>query len=163
MMSSCNFENEGYSAGNIGSITDIPNNANKSLLLKYQDSLQMKGEFVAPKKWEDEAKSTYSHLKIRVYYFKKNPEEMYMISFNGPTVLRHVYKKGTGWLCRENHFAKEEILRMRMRYINEVLSAAAIEAKKDGVPDSLIYFDLKKYGRNLVNEETYHVPSADVH
>jgi len=108
------------------------------------DSLIHYYGFDVPAKW-----TYYSDLKevdstdIRRVYFKENPEEMYLISFSGMLLLADVYNPAIDkddWVAKKELMPKEEELRIRNRFQVEILDRIEAMAKRDRLPDSVIYF-----------------------
>jgi hypothetical protein len=67
------------------------------LLQRYFDTLIEKKGFRVPEKWKYEIKQsdldTIDNVRLYFKEDKNNPEEMYLISFNGILLLNDVYRK----------------------------------------------------------------------
>src|ERR1043165_3773756 len=82
-----------YKAGNLVSLDyPIETPLRTSLIRRYVDTLIQKYGYSVPDKWAHEDKlvelDSIYHKRI---YFKKGPEEMYLISYGGMLVLNDVY------------------------------------------------------------------------
>jgi hypothetical protein len=117
-----------------------------TLLHAYFDSLIEKRGFRVPVKWKYEIKQsdldTVDNVRL---YFKEdngNPEEMYLISFNGMLLLNDVYRKDH-WVAVREDMSKKETDRVIYRFQTQILDTIEAMAKKNGLPDSLIYYNPK--------------------
>jgi len=121
----------------------IETSLRSQLIRNYLDTLIQKGGYNIPEKWAHFNKlvdidSTYN----KRIYFRQNPEEMYLISFGGMLVLSDVYNpqiNQTDWVTERRAMPKEEELRIRERFNKEILDTIEGMAKRDGLPDSVIY------------------------
>ena len=134
------------SAGNL-QVIDYPINTklNLDIVHRYLDTLIEKRGYKVPAKWmydikQSDLDTTYN---VRLYFKKdnQNPEEMYLISFNGLLLLSDIYRKDH-WVAVKKDISKEEEIRIKTRF-NSVLDTIETLAKKDRLPDSLIYFENK--------------------
>jgi len=143
IFASCNGDSL-YKAGNLIELGyPIETSLRSSLIRNYLDTLIQKRGYNIPDKWSHLNKlvdidSTF-HKRI---YFKKNPEEMYLISFGGMLVLSDIYNpqiNQTDWVAERAAMPKEEELRVKARFKKEILDIIEVMANQDGLADSLIY------------------------
>jgi hypothetical protein len=109
----------------------------------YVDSL-IKDRYKVPPKWQH-----YNKLididpeNSRNIYFANNPEEMYLIQFNGVLLLADVYNPQIvdgDYIAEPQRMpvgGKERVLR---RFQTEILAQVEQMAKLDGCPDSVLYY-----------------------
>lgn len=137
--------NNFYKAGNLVSLDyPIETSLRSSLIKVYCDTLIKKYGYNVPAKWSHQDKlvelDSINHIRI---YFKNAPEEMYLVSFGGMLVLNDVYNPQiiTGdWVARRELMPKAEELRVKARFKKEILDTIEAMAKRNGLADSLIYW-----------------------
>ena len=133
-----------YKAGNLielGYPIETPIRSN--IIRKYMDTLiQLRG-YNVPEKWLHFRKLVdIDSIYNKRLYFRENPEEMYLISFGGMLVLSDVYNPRINhldWVAEKSAMSKEEEERVKKRFKYEVLDTIETLAKRDGLPDSIIY------------------------
>lgn len=67
---------------------------------------------------------------------------MYLLSFGGMFLLSDIYNpdlKDGDWVSEKRLMTKEQELRVSERLKNEILDKIEKMAKRDGLPDSVIY------------------------
>lgn len=140
ILTSCNNL---YRAGGLVSLDyPIETPLRSKLIQQYCDSLVNKG-YKVPEKWKHLDKlvelDSINHIRL---YFKESPEEMYLISFGGMLVLDDVYNpniRDGSWVARNELMPKEQELRIKKRFKTEILDVIEKMAKRDRLPDSVIY------------------------
>jgi hypothetical protein len=112
------------------------------LLKQYFDSLIEKKGFRVPEKWKYEIKQsdldTIDNVRLYFRADENNPEEMYLISFNGMLLLNDVYIKDH-WVAAKKNITEKEKTRVIYRFQTQILDTIEAMAKRDGLPDSIIY------------------------
>jgi hypothetical protein len=144
MIFSCLGCNQLYKAGNVVSLDyPIETPLRSSLIQAYCDTLIKKRGYNVPEKWLHENKlvelDSINHKRI---YFKKDPEEMYLISFGGMLVLNDVYNpqiRSGDWVAHRELLPKKQEERVLERFRKEILDTIETMAKRDNLPDSIIY------------------------
>lgn len=79
-------------------------------------------------------------------YLKNNPEEMYLLQINGTLILADVYNPtiiNNDWIAEENRMPKADKERVIKRAKEDILDRIEQLAKRDGCPDSVLYFKTK--------------------
>ena len=139
---------KGYQSYNNYNIVDLSPKFNREIVFDIIDTLQQRDNlFVVPQKWKYvmqdyiEGHDRWDWEEIRFFYFKENPEEMFLIrfSYHMTTILR-TYNKLDYGKAKSNE-EKERILR---RFKNEVLKSIEKEAKARAFPDTIIYYYIYK-------------------
>jgi len=134
-----------YKAGNLESLDyPIETSLRSSLIQKYCDTLIIKYGYSVPVKWSNKNKLVeIDSVNNKRLYFNSNPEEMYLISFGGMLELTDVYnpqiRSDGGYVARRELMSKEQEIRVIERFKKEILDKIEVMAKKDGLPDSVIY------------------------
>lgn len=134
-----------YKAGNLKFLGyPIETNLDLNTVSRYLDTLKANYGYAVPKKWIDEKKldELDSLNNIRIY-FKSGPEEMYLITLSGQLLLGDVYNKQirkNGWVAVKDSMPISEEIRVKDRLQKEILTKIELLAKRDGVPDSLLYW-----------------------
>lgn len=137
--------NNVYKAGNLVSLDyPIETPLRSALIQKYCDTLIIKHGYSVPEKWSSKNKLVeLDSINNKRIYFKSNPEEMYLISFGGMLELTDVYnphlRSDGGYVARRELMPKEQELRIKERFKKEILDKIEAMAKKNGLPDSVIY------------------------
>lgn len=132
-----------YSAGNIGSICDVETNLRLETIRQFSDSLYAKGRFnVPPQLAKTIDIDTSDFLHPRVYYLDDFPKQVYVATLNGNLTIIYIYDLNMGaWINREAKFTDEQREALADRFRKTVLKAVETEAKRNGYPDSLLYFE----------------------
>lgn len=136
-----------YSAGNLV-ILDIPIQTNlRSIIVKrYLDTLIVEKGYNVPEKWLHLNKLVdLDSVNNKRIYFRRKPEEMYLVSLQGQLVLSDVYNESivkNDWVSSREKISRVDEARIKNRFNIEVLRVIESLAKGDGVPDSLIYKNL---------------------
>jgi len=129
----------GVAAGTLGGFDRITFPTSKRALVVAIDSLYAQHpEYKIPDKWkrEDDWKSRgYDFLDSRIFYFMKQPEEMYYVSFYGDAndsvqvdstataiAIRAVYNGSTYNWTKEGDLNSSEEKRMQKRFKEEIIS-----------------------------------------
>ncbi len=101
-------------------------------------------EYRVPEKWQGYKKlvdiDSVNSMRI---YFKANPEEMYLIQFNGELILADVFNESIvmgDWVTSKSNLTAVEEERIKRRFKTEILDKIERMAKQDGVPDSVLFF-----------------------
>ena len=101
-------------------------------------------EYSVPEKWQGYKKlvdiDSVNSMRI---YFKSNPEEMYLIQFNGELLLADVFNESIvkgDWVTSRNNLIAVEEERIKRRFKTEILDKIERMAKQDGIPDSVLFF-----------------------
>jgi len=134
-----------YKAGNLKLLDyTIDTKLSYSIRKQYLDSLASSHEFKVPKKWEQYNKliDINPHDTWRVY-FKNEPEEMYLVTINTNFVLEDVFNSKIvdfDWVSDRTRMPQNEKERVLKRAKDEILNRIEQMAKKDGCPDSILYF-----------------------
>jgi len=133
-----------YKAGNLVDLHyPIETSLRTKIVREYLDTLIQKHGFNVPHKWLHYDKlvdiDSVNHKRI---YFRENPEELYLVSVAGMITLSDVYNpliKQTDWISERKFINKEEEIRIRKRFKEDILDTIEAMAKRNGLPDSLIY------------------------
>ena len=137
--------NDFYKVGNLESLGYPAHTPLRdSLVKRYFDSLILKHGYAVPQKWKYYDKLVdLDSINFKRIYFKNNPEEMYIISFIGGVIsIEDVYNpqiREGGFVADRKLVLKEEEQRIRKRFHTEILDTIEAMAKREGLPDSLIY------------------------
>jgi hypothetical protein len=114
---------------------------------EYLDSLSQTDEFKVPPKWRQYNKlidiNPNSTWRI---YFKDNPEEMYLITINTNLVLQDVFNRQIvdyDWVSERKRMPEVERKRIIKRVQEDILNRIEQMARRDGCPDSILYFQPK--------------------
>ena len=137
--------NEIYKAGNRITLDyPIETKISFKIIRKYLDTLITKQGFEVPDKWKHYEKLVdIDSSNAKRLYFKTNPEEMYLIQFNGELLLADVLNKNIvngDWVAERERLPQMEELRIKKRFKEEILDRIEKLAKEDKVPDSILYF-----------------------
>lgn len=141
ILNSCNLN---YKVGNLLDLGyPIETPLRSTIIRQYMDTLLEKRGYNVPQKWMGFNKlvdiDSVRHKRI---YFASNPEEMYLISTVGMLVLSDVYNPNimqSSWIADTSNMPKNEEFRVKKRFKNEILDTIEALAKRDGLPDSVIY------------------------
>ena len=141
MIESCKVD---YKVGNLIDLGyPIETPLRSKVIRRYMDTLIQKRGYNVPQKWEGFNKlvdiDSIYHKRI---YFRNEPEEMYLISTGGMLVLSDVYNPKiikSSWVADTANMPKNEELRIKKRFQNEILDTIESLARRDGLPDSAIY------------------------
>lgn len=133
-----------YKAGNLiylGYPIETP--LRSDVIERYLDSLIKNRGYAVPEKWVLYKKLVdLDSINNKRIYFNNNPEEMYLLSFGGMPVLSDVFNpkiRADGYVAERNLMSKDEELRVKDRLKKEILDTIEAMAKRDGLPDSVIY------------------------
>jgi hypothetical protein len=119
----------------------------KGIFLKYYIDSVLNRNIV----FEDSIKSIFylsnAHSSslpdnVRLIHFKEYPEEWYLIGFEiRPCWIKAIYnnKISTSRIDDINQFTKDDVLRIKKRVQIEILNAAEFYAKRNNIPDSIVY------------------------
>jgi hypothetical protein len=140
-LSSCN---QIYKAGNLIALSyPVETQLRSAIVSQYLDTLRYKQGFDVPEKWRHYDKLVdLDSINNKRIYFKANPEEMYLVSFGGMLQLMDVYNPlltPNDWVAERSRMPKEEEERILKRFQTEVLDVIDSLAKRDNLPDTLIY------------------------
>ncbi|WP_405377975.1 hypothetical protein [Nonlabens sp. Asnod3-A02] len=141
-----------YESGNIGSIIILSSNIKSKTLIDVTDSTHNEGILALPKKYNHLLQfNDYDHLIYRIFYFDKEPQEIYMVTFQGSESIRYIYSfEKERWLNSENNFSEIERRRIHDRLVYEVLEKIRNKAIELNYNDEEIYVDLKTCGSKLL-------------
>ena len=118
-----------------------------NVIRNYIDTMVQKQGYDVPQKWAQYYKLIdLDSIDSKRIYFKDNPEEMYLVQLNGVLLLSDVYNENIvkgDWVATSERMPKKEADRVKKRFKEEVLDKIETMAKKNGVPDSIIYFKPK--------------------
>lgn len=133
-----------YKAGNLIYLGyPIETSLKSDLILQYLDTMIQNYGYAAPAKWESDRKLIdLDSVNNKRIYFKDNPEEMYLLTFGGVPMLGDVYNPNlneVGYVADRKLLPKQEEIRIMNRLKHEVLDVVEAMAKRDNLPDSLIY------------------------
>jgi len=134
-----------YKAGNLKFLGyPIETSLNLNIVSRYLDTLKANYGYALPEKWIDEKKldDLDSLNNIRIY-FKSGPEEMYLITISGQLLLGDIYNeqiRKSGWVAIKDSMPVSEEIRVKNRLKKEILLKIELLAKRDSVPDSLLYW-----------------------
>jgi hypothetical protein len=134
-----------YSAGNLVLLGyPIDTKLSYDIRKHYLDSMTNSEEFRVPQKWRRYNKlidiNPESTWRI---YFKRNPEEMYLVTLSSNFVLQDVFNPKIidyDWVSEKNRMPASEKERVIKRAKGEILDRIEQMAKADGCPDSVLYF-----------------------
>ncbi|MCD9018263.1 hypothetical protein [Parachryseolinea silvisoli] len=119
----------------------IEDRLDPTLIMNYIDTAKA---YQVPKEWESfHLLDDLAPEDNKRAYFSDPPREMYLISVGGMTRLSAVFdpnqiQKG-GWIGNPDEVSKEEKNRI-MNRLAAFLDKIETEAKQQGLPDSVIYF-----------------------
>ncbi|MFB6455600.1 RHS repeat-associated core domain-containing protein [Chitinophaga sp. Hz27] len=133
-----------YKAGNLVDLDyPIQTPLNSTLIRQYLDTLIQKRGYAVPAKWEYYNKLVdLDSVYNKRIYFKQGPEEMYLVSFGGMLVLSDVYNptiREDEYVALRSLMSPKEEQRVKNRFQHEILDTIEAMAKRDGLPDSIIY------------------------
>lgn len=136
--------NQLYQAGNLIALRyPIETSLKSEIVERYLDTLIQKGGYDVPQKWMHYDKLiNLDSINNKRIYFKSNPEEMYLLSFSGMPVLSDVYNpqiKQDDWVSERNLVSMEQEQRIKERLKKEILDPIEAMAKRDRLPDSIVY------------------------
>jgi hypothetical protein len=137
-----------YQAGNLHLLGyTIDTKLSYYIRKQYLDSITNSDEFRVPQKWKQFNKliDINPESTWRVY-FKSNPEEMYLITINTNFVLEDVYNPSINdfdYVAYPEKMPKKEKARILKRAKEEILDRIEKMARRDGCPDSILYFQSK--------------------
>lgn len=132
-----------YKAGNLISLSyPVKTELRAQVISDYIDTLILKYGYNVPEKWNHFNKLTdLDSINNKRVYFKSKPEEMYLISLNGMVILQDVFNPSLNpydWVAIRDSMPKFEEIRVKRRF-DQMLSDIESLAKKDKLPDSVIY------------------------
>ncbi|MEJ7610309.1 MAG: hypothetical protein WKF88_03920 [Ferruginibacter sp.] len=114
------------------------------VIRKYLDTLIMTQGYNVPQKWTQYDKLIdIDSTNAKRLYFRNLPEEMYLIQFNGELLLADIYNENIvrgDWVATPERMPQKEEARVKKRFREEILDAIEKLAKKNGVPDSILYY-----------------------
>ncbi|WP_143709147.1 hypothetical protein [[Flexibacter] sp. ATCC 35208] len=133
-----------YKAGNLNDLFyPIETTLRAELIMQYFDTLVQKKGYAVPEKWKSLNKLIdLDSIDNKRIYFEQGPEEMYLISFGGMLVLSDVYNpniRAGGYIADRKLMSPAEEQRVKARFQHEILDTIQAMAKRDGVPDSVLY------------------------
>lgn len=136
--------NQLYKAGNLIDLRyPVETSLRSEIIERYLDSLIQKGGYKVPQKWIHYDKLIdLDSINNKRIYFETNPEEMYLLSLGGMLVLSDVYNpqiKQGDWVSERSLLSKEQEQRIKERLKKEILDVIEAMAKRDGLPDSVVY------------------------
>ena len=114
-------------------------------LKQYVDSVRNKSFLVSDSISEIFFNGDTISSSERIIYFYDEPKEWYLINFiAAPCYIESLYNPNlsNGQIYDTTFISKKELMRVRTRFVNEVLKAAEQYGKSHNLPDSIIY-DLK--------------------
>ncbi|OMP74588.1 hypothetical protein [[Flexibacter] sp. ATCC 35208] len=133
-----------YKAGNLIDLDyPVETPLRAELIMQYFDTLAQKRGYAVPEKWKSLNKLIdLDSIDNKRIYFEQGPEEMYLISFGGMLVLSDVYNpniRAGGYIADSKLMSPAEEKRVLARFQHEILDTIEAMAKRDGVPDSVLY------------------------
>jgi hypothetical protein len=136
--------NSVYKAGNLVDLHyPVQTSLRSDLVIRYLDTLIQKDGYAVPAKWEYYNKLVdLDSVYNKRIYFKYEPEEMYLLSFGGMFELSDVFNpkiRENGYVAERSLMSPEEEHRVMERLRHEILDTIESRAKRDGLPDSIIY------------------------
>jgi hypothetical protein len=137
-----------YRAGNLELLSyPIDTKLSYDVRKEYLDSISQLDEFKVPAKWRQYNKliDINPNSTWRVY-FKDNPEEMYLVTINNNFVLEDVFNPQIvdyDWVAERKRMPEIEQKRVIKRVQEDILNRIEQMAKRDGCPDSILYFKPK--------------------
>lgn len=121
----------------------IETHLRSQLISDYFDTLIQNRGYQVPDKWMHKNKLVIlDSINFKRIYLKNNPEEMYLVSFQGMLLLADVYNPNIveyDWVANRERMPKEEEDRIKKRFKTEILDTIEAIAKRDGLQDSIIY------------------------
>lgn len=127
--------------GNIGSLYLIHTNCATATTSQFADSFLTKfPNYKVPAGLNDDW--NYDHLNIKKFYFKKHPEELYIVTFDGEVMIRAVkdLEKNIEYLkmrTTENYPSDRDGERIRQRFEKEIFKPIDSLIRSSNLPDSL--------------------------
>ncbi len=142
-LNSCDYA-EIYKVGNRRTLDYvIETKINFKILRIYLNKIIQMQEHQVPEKWVHYDKLIdIDSIDTKRIYFKNNPEEMYLMQFNGVLLLADVFNENIvkgDWVSNRKNITVNEEERIKKRFKVEVLNRIELMAKKDNVPDSILY------------------------
>jgi|GEM_PF-2056605 len=136
--------NHFYKAGNLIELGyPIETPIRSVIIRRYLDTLVQNYGYAVPTKWLRYDKLVdLDSIYHRRIYFSSYPEEMYLLSFGGMPVLSDVFNpeiREGGYVAERSLMSKDQELRVKERLKKEILDRIEEMAKRDGLPDSVIY------------------------
>ena len=161
LLSSCT---DFYKAGNRVTLDYVVETKLSQTIIKmYVDSL-VKGKYKVPPKWQHLDKLIdIDPENSRNIYFSDNPEEMYLIQFNGVLLLADVYNPQIvdgDYVAVPERMPKGGKERVLRRFQSEILNQVEKMAKRDGCPDSVLYYK-PNFGDGYSTKEPEWSPKRD--
>lgn len=140
---SCN-NSEIYKVGNRVTLDYvIETKMSLSIVRTYLDTIVSLDQYRVPAKWQPFDKLVnIDSIDTKRIYFQSNPEEMYLIQFNGMLLIADVFNENIvkgDWVANRKNISISEEERIKKRFRVEILDKIEAMAKKDGVTDSLLY------------------------
>ena len=136
---------EVYRAGNLIAFRyPVETPMSLTIVQNYTDTLIMNAGHHVPEKWAHLDKLIdLDSVNNKRLYFRNDPEEMYLISFQGMLILTDVYNPRlypNDWISVRDHISPAEETRVKERFRKEILDVIEKMAKQNNVPDSVLYF-----------------------
>jgi hypothetical protein len=152
-LSACN---DLYKAGNMISLDyTIETKLSQAIIKTYVDSIIINGHTVPPK-WDHHNKLVdIDPENSRNIYFSDKPEEMYLIQFNGEFLLVDVYNPQIidgDYVSEPERMPAGEKERVLKRFQTDILDQVENMAKRDGCPDSVLYYKPRYINGNWTDE-----------
>jgi hypothetical protein len=146
-----------YNAGNRVTLDyTIDTKLSQTIIKMYVDSMLTNGRYKVPPKWQHHDKLIdIDPENSRNIYFSDSPEEMYLIQFNGVLLLADVYNPQIvdgDYISvpeRMPEGGKERVLK---RFQTVILNQIESMAKRDGCPDSVLYYEPRFINGNWTDE-----------
>ncbi|RAJ05432.1 hypothetical protein LX64_02590 [Chitinophaga skermanii] len=133
-----------YKAGNLVALEyPVETQLRSKIIREYLDTLILKRGYMVPPKWESFTKLVdLDSVYNKRIYFRQEPEEMYLLSFGGAFVLTDVFNPNIrkyGYVSDPKLMPAEEEQRVMERLQHEILDTIVAMAKRNNVPDSVLY------------------------
>lgn len=137
--------NDIYRAGNRITLDySIDTKLNLKIIRRYLDTILTNDKYQVPSKWQHHNKLVdIDPENSKHIYFSDNPEEMYLIQFNGVLLLADVYNPQIvdgDYVAVPERMPKSEKERVIGRFKTEILDQIENIAKHDDCPDSVLYY-----------------------
>lgn len=135
-----------YQVDKIESITRVQTNVNPLIIKEYQDRLgDSIGWTKIPPRLEGAANEmTTGNNDYRIIYFAEEPEELYLVKYDQYNVevkcLFNSQLNKNEWLCSDMHVDNS---RVEHRYKTDILLVIVGIAKRNGVPDSVLFTKIR--------------------
>ncbi|MFZ6050540.1 hypothetical protein [Halocola ammonii] len=140
-----------YHAGNIGSILTFSSNIKSEVSHAVSDSLRSNGNFSLPQDFSMESFTDHDHLDLEHYYFRETPKEVYLVTYEGSASIRYLYSfEKDMWYNNASEIPEEELIRIKKRFLTQVLEEIRDEAINLGLNDKEIYVDIDRCGNDVI-------------